>query len=35
MYRAEGRRLVLLPPKGNGIAVLLETKDPENFAREL
>jgi hypothetical protein len=35
MYRADCRRLVLLPPKGDGTAVLLETNDPENFVRQL
>jgi hypothetical protein len=35
MYRAAGRRLVLLPPKGDGTAVLLETRDPEKFAAEV
>lgn len=35
MYRAGGRRLVLLPPKGDGTAVLLETRDPEKLVREL
>ena len=35
MYRADATRLVLLPPKGNGAAVLLETPDPERFIREL
>jgi hypothetical protein len=35
MYRAGGRRLVLLPPKGDGAAVLLETTDPEKFVQQL
>jgi len=35
MYRAESNQLVLLPPMGNGTAVLLETHDPEAFVREL
>jgi len=35
MYRAEGTRLLLLPPKGDGAAVLLEAKDPEQFLDEL
>lgn len=35
MYRADGTRLVLLPPKGDGAAVLLEAKDPEKFLDEL
>jgi hypothetical protein len=35
MYRANGTRLVLLPPKGEGTAVLFETDDPEGFAADL
>jgi len=35
MYRADGKRLVLLPPAGSGTPVLLETKDPEEFVREV
>ena len=35
MYQADGRRLVLLPPKGDGAAVLLESTDPEKFVGEL
>jgi hypothetical protein len=35
MYRAEGRRLVLLPPNGQGNAVLIEVSRPEQFVREL
>jgi hypothetical protein len=35
LYRADGTRLVLLPPKGDGAAVLLETTDPEKFMREV
>lgn len=35
MYRADGKRLVLLPPKGDGTPVLLETKDPEGFIRQI
>jgi hypothetical protein len=35
MYRADGSRLVLLPPKGNGTPVLLEVKDPEAFVEDL
>jgi hypothetical protein len=31
MYRADGTRLVLLPPKGDGAAVLMEVKDPGQF----
>ena len=35
MYWTDGRRLVLLPPKGDGAAVLLETSEPEQFVREV
>jgi hypothetical protein len=35
MYRADSKRLVLLPPAGDGTPVLLETKDPEEFVREV
>jgi hypothetical protein len=35
MYRASGTRLVLLPPKGDGVPVLLEVRDPEAFAAAL
>lgn len=35
MYRADSKRVVLLPPKGNGTPVLLETKDPEKFVAEV
>jgi hypothetical protein len=35
MYWADSKRLVLLPPKGGGTAVLLETTDPEKFIRRL
>jgi hypothetical protein len=35
MYRAGGTRLVLLPPKGDGAAVLLETREPEKFVVEV
>ena len=35
MYRAGGTRLVLLPPKGDGAALLLETREPEKFVIEL
>ena len=35
MYRADGTRLVLLPPKGDSAAVLMEVKDPERFLDEL
>jgi len=35
MYRADGKRLVLLPPKGGGTPVLLETKEPEAFIGQI
>jgi hypothetical protein len=35
MYRAGSTRLVLLPPKGDGDAVLLETREPEKFVVEV
>ncbi len=35
MYRADGARLVLLPPKGDGAVVLLETREPEEFVAEV
>jgi hypothetical protein len=35
MYRADSLRLVLLPPKGDGPAVLLETSEPEKFVVEM
>jgi hypothetical protein len=31
LYRADSKRLVLIPPKGNGAAVLLEASQPERF----
>jgi len=35
MYRADGRRLVLLPPKSDAAPVLLETNAPDEFAHQL
>jgi hypothetical protein len=35
MYRAAGTRLVLLPPKGDGAAVLLEVGEPDKFLAEV
>lgn len=35
LYRADGKRLVLLPAKGAGTALLLETRDPEKFIAEV
>lgn len=34
MYRADGTRLVLLPARGSGAAVLIEVQDPEQFVEE-
>jgi len=35
MYRADSRRLVLLPPKVDGAPVLIEVIQPEKFAEDL
>jgi hypothetical protein len=35
MYWADGKRLVLLPPKGYGAAILFETKEPDKFVNEV
>jgi hypothetical protein len=35
MYRAGSQRLVLLPPKDDGAAVLLETREPEKFVADV
>jgi hypothetical protein len=35
MYWAEGKRLVLLPPKGNDAPVLLEVREPERLAEDI
>lgn len=35
LYSAGARRLVLLPPRGDGAAVLLEVRDPEKFVEEV
>jgi hypothetical protein len=35
LYQAGSSRLVLLPPKGDGAAVLLEARDPEKLLREV
>jgi hypothetical protein len=32
LYRADGRRLVLLPPKSDGVPVLYQAEDPNGFA---
>ena len=35
MYRAGGRRLVLLPPRTDSVPVLLEASQPEKFVEEV
>lgn len=35
MYWADGKRLVLLPPKDDGAAVLIEVNEPEQFIETL
>jgi hypothetical protein len=35
LYAADGTRLVLLPPKSDSSAVLMETQDPEGFIQEV
>jgi hypothetical protein len=35
MYKADGKRMVLLPPKGSGVPVLLECDPPEPFVENL
>ena len=35
MYRADSKRLVLLPPVGDGPPVLYEVPDPERFVAEV
>lgn len=35
MYRAQGERLVLLPPKGDHAPVLLEVEQPDKFAERI
>jgi hypothetical protein len=35
MYWATGSRLVLLPPKGTAVPVLMEASDPERFIEEV
>jgi hypothetical protein len=35
MYRADSKRLVLLPPQDGGTPVLLDVKQPEVFIQEL
>lgn len=35
LYRADSKQLVLIPPKLNGVPVLLEVKNPDQFIAEL
>ena len=35
MYWASSKRLVLLPPKGSGVPVLLEAREPEQMVEDL
>jgi hypothetical protein len=35
MYRADGSRLVLLPPKGNGTPVLIQAAQPDAFVSQV
>jgi hypothetical protein len=35
LYRSGGQRLVLLPPKGGGAAVLYQAEDPDRFAAQV
>ena len=35
MYRADGTRLVLIPPRGSGAAILIEVRNPERFVEEV
>jgi Bacterial PH domain len=35
MYWADAKRLVLLPPKGPGAAVLFEAGEPDQFVRDV
>ena len=35
LYRADGKQLVLLPPKGTGTPVLFEAPEPEGLVAEL
>jgi hypothetical protein len=35
MYRADSRRLVLIPPKAEGVPVLIEVEQPETFIQKL
>jgi hypothetical protein len=35
LYLADGQRLVLLPPRGDGTPILLDVKDPESFVQDV
>ena len=35
LYQADGRRLVLLPPKGSGVPVLLQAADPDRLVSDV
>jgi hypothetical protein len=35
MYRADGRLLVLIPPRAKGTPVLIEVKQPESFIQTM
>jgi hypothetical protein len=35
LYEADGKRLVLLPPNGDGAAVLVEVREPDRFVEEV
>ncbi|HLK46713.1 MAG TPA: PH domain-containing protein [Bryobacteraceae bacterium] len=35
LYRADGKKLVLLPPRGTGSAVIFEAPEPERFIADL
>jgi hypothetical protein len=35
LYQADGRQLVLLPPKGDGTPVLYQAMDPGNFVQQI
>jgi len=35
MYWADGKRLVLFPPRDDGVAVLIEVNEPEQFVTML
>ncbi|MBV9770293.1 MAG: hypothetical protein JOZ32_12030 [Bryobacterales bacterium] len=35
LYQADGARVVLLPPKGDGTAVLFQASDPASFVSRI